>query len=148
MYPNAHSCSEHSAHRCCGCSGLDIVELSRRTFLEGAVLGGTALTGLSWSALASHSDELPAPPPRRPLVVKPVLIYSVPVRHPQTSWRNWGGIQTEDDAAQERARIGAELDKLAASADFPVKLLPTSPVKDVKSIKGLPDVAGADVLLV
>ena len=149
MYPNGHSCSEHSVHRCCGCSGLDIVELSRRTFLEGAVLGGTALTGLSWPALAAHGrDELPAPPPRRPLVVKPVLIYSVPTRHPQTSWRNWGGIQTEDDAAQERARIGTELDTLKASADFPVKFLPISPVKDVKTVKGIPDVAGADVLLV
>jgi hypothetical protein len=138
-------------HRCCGCSGLDLVELSRRTFLGGAVLGGTALTGLSWSALAAASfsqDELPMPPPRRPVVVKPVLIYSVPTRHAQTSWRNWGGIQTEGDATNECARIKSELDQIAAKADFPVKFLPTSPVKDVKAIKGMADVAGADVVLV
>ena len=64
MYPNDHSCSEHSVHRCCGCSGLDVVELSRRTFLEGAVLGGTALTGLSWPALAAM-DGMSCRPRRR-----------------------------------------------------------------------------------
>jgi hypothetical protein len=136
-------------HRCCGSPGLDIVDLSRRTFLEGGVLGGTALTGLSWSALAAAGgDELPAPPPRRALVVKPVLIYDVPTRHPQTSWRNWSGIQSEDDAANERARIKTELDRIKSRADFPVIFLPTSPVKKVKEIRGIADVTGADVLLV
>jgi hypothetical protein len=138
-------------HRCCGCSGreLDLVTLNRRGFLEGAVLGGTALTGLSWPALAAAGkDELPAPPPRRPLVVKPILIYSVPVRHPQTSWRNWGGIQTEGDAQGEVARIGTELKRIQAGADFPVQLLPVAAVKDLKAVKGLADLAGADVLVV
>jgi hypothetical protein len=112
MYPSSHDHAglNHGMHRCCGCSGHDLVTLNRRGFLEGAVLGGTALTGLTWPVLAAGSkDELPAPPPRRPLVVKPILIYSVPVRHPQTSWRNWGGIQTEGDAARECVRSGTEL---------------------------------------
>ncbi len=149
MDPNEHTCSTHSMHRCCGCSGLDIAELTRRTFLEGAVLGGTALTGLSWPALAAASQgELPMPPPRRPVVVKPVLIYSVPTRHPQTSWRSWGGIQTEGDAQNEQARIGTELGQIGTRADFPVKFLPVAAVKDVKAVKGLADLAGADVLLV
>ena len=106
-------------HRCCGCSGLDIAELSRRGFLEGAVLGGTALTGLSWPLLAAAHDELPAPPPRRPLVVKPVLVYSLPTRAPQTSWRNWGGIQTQADADGECTRIGAELKNVKSPGGFP-----------------------------
>jgi hypothetical protein len=136
-------------HRCCGCSGRDLVTLSRRGFLEGAVLGSTALTGLSWPALAGGgTDGLPAPPPRRPLVVKPVLMYSIPVRHPQTSWRNWGGIQTEGDATGECARIGTELKQLQIQADFPIKVLPVAPVKDVKSIKGMADLTEANVLLV
>ena len=101
--------------------------MTRRTFLEGAVLGGTALTGLSWPALAAASQgELPLPPPRRPAVVKPVLIYSVPSRHPQTSWRNWGGIQTEEDARNEQARIGSELGQIGSRADFPF-LAPYAP---------------------
>lgn len=149
MYPNEHTHSVHNAHQCCGCSALEIVELSRRNFLEGAILGGTVLSGLTWPALAAATQgELPSPPPRRPLVVKPVLIYSVPTRQAQTSWRNWGGIETEADAQSELARIGTELGKVGTSADFPVKYLPVAGVKDAKSIRGLADVKGADALLV
>ena len=56
--------------RCCPCShGLESDGVSRRGFLGGAAaLGGAALTGLSWSVLAAE-PELPAPPPRRPLIV-------------------------------------------------------------------------------
>jgi hypothetical protein len=136
-------------HRCCGCSSLDIAELTRRTFLEGAVLGGTVLSGLTWPALAAVSEgELPAPPSRRPIVVKPVLFSSVPTRHLQTSWRNWGGIQTEQDATAERARIVTELGQIKEKADFPVKFLPLAAVKDANTIKGLGDIADADALLV
>ena len=70
--------------------------ISRRDFLAGAgVLGGMALSGLSWSALAAAPDAATAAPPRKPLVVKPVLSYDTPTRRPHTSWRNWGGIQTQ-----------------------------------------------------
>ena len=108
--------------------------------------GAYGLILVGW--LAASQDELPSPPPRRPVVVKPVLIYSVPTRHPQTSWRNWGGIQTEDDATRESARIGMELKQIQSKADFPVNFLPVSPVKDHKAIKGMADVTGADVVLV
>jgi hypothetical protein len=138
----------HNVHRCFGCPSLDVSDLSRRTFLEGAVLGGTALTGLSWSVLAAGQEELPLPQPRRPVLVKPVLIYSVPTRHPQTSWRNWGGIQSEADAVSESGRIAAELARIKANADFPVRFLPLTPVKDVKEIQRIPDASTADVLLI
>ena len=147
MVPKPASCAIHGMHRCCGCSGLDIVELTRRGFLEGAILGGTALTGLSWPLLAAAQDELPAPPTRRPLVVKPVLVYSLPTRAPQTSWRNWGGIQTQGDADGECARIGTELKQIQTRADFPVTFLPVSLVKDLKAIEKVPDLAGADTVL-
>jgi len=147
MVSNRDSCATHGMHRCCGCSGLDIVELTRRGFLEGAVLGGTALTGLTWPLLAAAQDELPSPHPRRPLVVKPVLVYSLPTRAPQTSWRNWGGIQTQEDADGECARIGTELKQIQTRADFPVTFLPVASVKSLKAIEKLPDLAGADTIL-
>jgi hypothetical protein len=149
MDPNAQSHFAHGVHCCCGCSGLDIVELSRRGFLESAILGGTVLTGLSWSALAEvSSDGLPSPPPRRAVVVKLLLIYSVPTRQAQTSSRNWGGVQTQEDAGSERACISTELKQLQSKADFPIVFLPISSAKDVKGIKALDDLGGADVLLV
>jgi hypothetical protein len=149
MYPNENACCDmRNMHRCCGCSSQDISELTRRTFLEGAALGGTALTGLSWSALAAGREDLPSPPSRWPVVVKPVLIYSVPTHRPQTSWRNWGGIQSEADAGQESERIVKDFERIKVKADFPVKFLPLSLVKDVNAIHRIPDVKTADVLLV
>ncbi len=116
------------AHCCphCDCES-DGEGISRRSFLggmSGAALGGMALAWMSWSEIAGADDQLPAPPARKPLVVKPILTYAVPQRAPQTSWRSWGGIQTEQDAKAETARIQDELNKLQAAADFPVQFLP------------------------
>jgi hypothetical protein len=135
--------------RCCPCShGPESDGVNRRDFLGGAAaLSGAALTGLSWSVLAAE-PELPAPPPRRPLVVKPVLTYDIYTPRPQTSWRAWGGIQTKKDVDAEIPRIKAELDKLQASADFPVKFLPIAAVRSAAELAKVADVASADVLLV
>jgi hypothetical protein len=111
-------------------------------------LGGVALTGLSWSVLAAEqTDDAPAPQ-RRPLVVKPVLIYEIPVRRPQASWRNWGGIQTQDEANQELVRIKGELDKLQAAADFPMTVLPIASGKNAQEFAAAKaEIASADVVL-
>lgn len=137
---------------CCPCGHeSEAAGVNRRDFLGGmgamAALGGVALTGLSWSALAAEAEVRPAPS-RRPLVVKPVLVHTVSQRRPQTSWRNWGGIQTQEDADQEVARIHGELEKLRASADYPVNVLPVVAVKNPTELSKHGDVASADVLLV
>jgi hypothetical protein len=113
-----------------------------------AALGGVALAGLSWSRLAAAEPGLPQAPPRRPLLVKPVLVYDVYERRPQTSWRAWGGIQTPADAEKEICRIKSELEKLRAVADFPVDFLPLAAIRNVAQLAGDSDVAKADVLLV
>ncbi|HNQ24282.1 MAG TPA: sugar isomerase [Phycisphaerae bacterium] len=124
--------------------------LSRREFIGTGSLavGAVALHGLSWSALASSAEELPAPPARRPLRVKPILAYGIPQRQPQTSWRSWGGLQTEKDVAGEVARIGAELDALSRAADFPVGILPVGKVQSAEEVAQLADLSAADALLV
>jgi len=82
------------------------------------------------------------------LKVKPILVYSTPRRRPQTSWRSWGGIQTEDDASKEIAQIKRELSKLRAKADFPVDFGPVSRVQRAADLSSVNDLDKADVLLV
>jgi hypothetical protein len=143
--------SAFRAH-CCPCAEHAQDGVSRRAFLGGvggvAALGGMALTGLSWSVLAAEQTEDAAPPQRRPLTVKPVLTFSLPTRQPQTSWRPWGGIQTQEDVDKELGRIHGELDKLRAAADFPVTLLPIASAKNAQELAGAKaEIASADVTL-
>jgi hypothetical protein len=81
------------------------------------------------------------------LVVKPVLTYGPSAgtgqRGEKTSWREWGGTQTEGDVEGEIKRIGSELGNLLSKADFPLKILPLSAVKTVREVyelDGSPDV--------
>jgi hypothetical protein len=116
--------------------------------MGGAAALGVALTGLTWSAVSAAEKDGEAGPGRRPLVVKPILVYSTPRRRHQTSWRSWGGIQTEQDAEEEVRRIRQELNKLGDEADFPVEFLPVAGVKGVGELSGLSDLDKADVFLV
>jgi hypothetical protein len=148
--------SEHDQHqgshfhaRCCPHGPCDPEgSVSRRDFLGAAALGGVALSWLSWSEVKAADGEVPAPLPRKPLVVKPILTYETPRRREQTSWRSWGGIQTDDDAKAEVARIQGELEKLQTSADFPVKFLPVSAIRDAREGANIADAAEADTILV
>jgi len=146
--------SMRTHHGCCDCGscGEDVAEgISRRDFLKaGSVaMGGLAMTGLTWSAMAAaEGADPPQAIARKPIVVKPILTYATPGRRPQTSWRSWGGIQTQAHADQEVQRIGAELGKLAKAADFPVKFLPVSPAKAPADVtKALAESAEADVVI-
>ncbi len=107
--------------QCACCSHFDPV--TRREFLwrVGAVAASTVS---AFDAFALQAD--PQRPPRQRITIKvqPVLLYSTPQRREETSWRNWGGIQTEADAEKEKARIAAELAKLKADVEFPVEFLP------------------------
>lgn len=137
---------------CCPCGHQGESDgLSRRGFLGGmggAALGGVALTGLSWSMLSAAEPGLPSAPSRRPLIVKPILLYRQYTRRPQTSWRPWGGLQTQHDVDQEVVRIKGELDKLQGMADFPVQFLPLTATMNAKDLAAADDVKTADVLLV
>ncbi len=90
---------------CCPCGGQGHATggLSRRGFLQGvsgAGALGVALSGLTWSAVATAAEAGDrAGPQRRALVVQPILTYEIPTRRPQTSWRSWGGVQTKEAAA-------------------------------------------------
>ena len=129
--------ASHGPHGPCSCSCCAVHPppgLTRRQFVVrlGATAAGVGLAGPR--ALAADAG---GPPARRALRVQPVLVYSTPVRREGTSWRGWGGIQTEGDADAEVARIGKELARVKASAGVPLDI---GPVEKVKS-----DAAAAEV---
>jgi hypothetical protein len=113
--------------------------------LGGMALGGMTLTGLSWSMLAAAGYEAEPAPPRRTLVVKPIFTYPLPTRHFQSSWRNWGGIQSQADIDDETARIKGEMAKLQTAADFPVRFLPLSLIRSADEVAGIQDIAAVSV---
>jgi hypothetical protein len=77
-----------------------------------------------------------------------VLVYGTPTPRPQTSWRGWGGVQSEPAADEEVARIGGELDELRRRADFPVEFRTIARVRSAQEVAGIADLASADAILV
>ena len=142
------------APRCCPCQdhgGPQGTPFTRRDFLKGAgltALGSVAVGGLAWPLVPARAAGLAEAPRRTALKVKPILVYEVPQRRPQTSWRSWGGIATEADARAEAGRIAEELAALSKRADFPVEALPVAAIRKASEVGLLADIAGADVLLV
>ncbi len=106
------------------------------------------VAGLSWCRLRTAGAVDKPAPSRPPLIVKPILTYPQPVRSFQTSWRNWGGLQSAEDVQAEVARIQAELKDLQAAADFPLEFLPLAAVRGAGQLAGLSDAAKAHALLV
>lgn len=140
-----------AASCCCGKHELFLNPISRRSFLRRsgtAVLGSVALSGLSWASMVTNDRENNYSLQRQPLVIKPVLTYETASRKPQTSWRHWGGIQTEQDARDEIIRIKRELEALKSKADFPIQWLPISAVKTFADMNSVGDIQSADLLLI
>jgi len=108
--------------------------LSRRQFvwLTSCAIGGGCI-GLPSSFAAQNETEgwNPKKPfflPGKKLKVQPVFMYSLPTRREQTSWKSWGGVQTEPAVTEECARINAELKRLAKRAEFGLEILPLAKV--------------------
>ena len=136
---------------CCGEHGFASNGITRRKFVQvtgAGALGTVALSGLSWTTIVSEQADDKFPNQRQPLLVKPILTYEVPQRREKTSWRSWGGIQTEQDAAEEKIRIGEDLKAIASRSDFPVSFMPVSAVRRNQDLSTITDLDSADLFLV
>lgn len=109
--------------------------VNRREFL-GLTSAGLAsgVLGLDTASFAVPSSETwdPEKPllcTGRPLVVQPVLMYHVAQKRPATSWKSWGGVQSDEAAVTEARRIDTDLQALCSTARFPLKILPIVKVK-------------------
>jgi hypothetical protein len=112
--------------------------MNRREFV-GLTTAGIAggVLGLGTSALAGRKTEEWNPDKAflvtgKKLTVQPVLMYRTPIRREQTSWKSWGGVQTEQAASEEARRISKELKSLSTRVDFPLEILPVVKVKSTE----------------
>ena len=113
--------------------------LSRREFIAASGIASTA--GLSLPALVSTAiGDSAGTDHRRPafrqLKVQPVFNCEIYQRKPTTSWRWTGAIQNEQELQEEERRIRRDLDQMAASADFPLEVLPLVTVRDLDQALG------------
>ena len=113
-------------------------DMNRREFVElttASIAGG--VLGLGGANAASRRTEQWDPERSyvvtgRKLTVQPVLMYRIPERRPATSWKSWGGVQTESAASEEAERISRELNALSTGANFAFEILPVAKVKTVE----------------
>jgi hypothetical protein len=141
-----HSCRCHCCAHTPSHGAQTLGNVTRRQFLY--TVGAASVVGLALgNQLLGQTPAARRPLTKRPLVVQPVLTYSIPQRREATSWREWGGIQSEADATAEKQRIGAELGTLSKDADFALELLPLRGVRTLEQAKEI--AAGKhDVLLI
>jgi L-fucose isomerase-like protein len=111
--------------------------INRREFV-GLTTAGIAGGFISIGASANSVSKTEEWNPDKPLIktgkklrIQPILMYRIPQRRPASSWKSWGGVQTEQAAAEETKRISQELALLSETADFPFEILPVAKVKTV-----------------
>jgi hypothetical protein len=135
---------------CCHC-------LNRREFVtlaSGAIatfgmigsLGATPISSREWPVDFWDPDR-PFVNPGRGLRVQPILMYSTPQPREKTSWKSWGGIQTDQAAIEEVSRIQKELESIRSSAGVPLEILPVLKTKSTEGLQGL-DRAAFDLAIV
>ena len=129
LHPHPPGCG------CCGAARLAPTEnqgLTRRHFLAGvgaATMGTLMLPSFAVGAAGAVARANRPGPRRLPLVVQPALVYETPQRREATSWRNWGSVHSDAQAAEEQNRIEAELKKMSGAADFPLEVRPVAAIK-------------------
>ena len=119
--------------------------LSRRQFvwLTSCAIGGGSF-GLPGAFGAEPKMEgwnpnKPFYSPGKKLIVQPVLMYSLPTRREATSWKSWGGVQTEAAVVEECTRIDGELKRMAKLAEFGLEILPLARVTTADAARKLAD---------
>ena len=111
--------------------------MNRRQFvsLTATLAGGFLGLGVSSFSDSKAQDWDPDKPfsiTGKKLTVQPVLMYRTPERREESSWKSWGGVQTEQAAAEEAQRISKELNELSGAANFPLQILPIIKVKSAQ----------------
>jgi L-fucose isomerase-like protein len=112
-------------------------EMNRREFVA-LTTAGVAGQVLGFSTPSPAQPKAQEWDPRQPLIctgkaltVQPILMYRVAEKREATSWKSWGGVQSDDAAAAETQRISKELTDLSVRCEFSTKILPVIKLKSV-----------------
>ncbi len=127
--PNIRSCSGF-----CPCESQG-KGLNRREFIAATGIASTvglALPSLVAATFADSAKSDHQQPVFRRLKVQPAFNCEIYQRKPAASWRWTGAIQNEQELHEEERRIRRDLKQMAASADFPLEILPLVTVRDVE----------------
>lgn len=113
------------------------ISITRRNFIAacGFVIGSISANSIINQLLAQEYQLQEIKPIRKPLLIQPVLAYETPKRREATSWRNWGGIETDEQAQKEKIKIENELQALKSQIDFPIEFLPLELCKTPEQAK-------------
>jgi len=104
--------------------------ISRREFVGLTTVGlaggalGLAASSFADSEIEEWDPDKPFVSSGKKLVIQPVLMYTTSQKKKATSWKSWGGVQTEEAASEEADRISKELNLLSAQANFPLQIFP------------------------
>jgi len=115
--------------------------LNRREFIAATGMASTAgltLPALVASTFADSTKMDRQQPVFRRLKVQPVFNCEIYQRKPATSWRWTGAIQNEQELHDEERRIRRDLEQMAASANFPLEVLPLVTVRDLEQAAAVP----------
>ena len=131
------SMRKHTRDHCCtccldGCSSHQGGRVGRRHFLAtagGVALGTVLAPAMLGEVLLPEASARTVQPVVNAMTIQPVLTYGIPRRREVSSWRSWGGIQTSEQANEERDRITGELKQLQESVEFPMEILPVAMVQ-------------------
>lgn len=111
--------------------------MNRREFVgltTTSIAGGVLGLGVPNAASGKTEEWDPDRPfvvTGRKLTVQPILMYRIPERKDATSWKSWGGVQTESAASKEAERISKELNALSTETSL-FEILPVTKVKTVE----------------
>lgn len=110
--------------------------MSRRAFVT--LPGALAASVPALAAGDAWDPGRPFERRQKGMRVRPVLLYSTPTPKKQTSWKGWGGVQTEATASEELARIMGEWAALKKQAEFPLEVLTPAKASSVEAAAAIP----------
>jgi len=108
--------------------------INRRDFIALSAVGAAGVLGLGTRSPAQVGRDDWDPDKSlvrtgKPLTIQPILMYRVAEQRPMTSWKSWGGVQSDEAAAKEAATIARELSALDATM---ARVLPVASVTTVE----------------